>query len=130
MRDNFRQLGIPGTSYSLQLVSNNGKVVLHILKGTDVIDSLILKDEDVEDGIPKLNLLVGWVLRTLPTPNINPHLIMRTAQALVRLVFKKKSGYNVKVPLPFTLPRSLEKLINFKVEQFRTLENSIAIKEE
>ena len=43
------QIGIPGTSYSLQLSSNNRKVVLHILKGTDVIDSYILKDEDVED---------------------------------------------------------------------------------
>ena len=40
------QLGIPGTSYRIQLGMINDQQVLRLLKGKDVIDTYICKDED------------------------------------------------------------------------------------
>ena len=83
-------LGIPGTSYKIQLGIIDERWALHLLKGQDVIDFYILKDEDVKDGIPKLDVLVGWLLRTLALPNIGTHNIITTVQALIRLLIKKR----------------------------------------
>ncbi|GAH65183.1 unnamed protein product, partial [marine sediment metagenome] len=85
------QLGIPGTSYRIQLGLINGKFATRLLKGKSVIDSYVFKDEDItESGIPNQNLIVGWVLRTVAIPNINPHQVMKTTQALVKQAIEKK----------------------------------------
>ena len=80
-----RQFGIPGTKYRIQLRLINGKWAFLILKGNTVIDSYVCKQEDVStSGLPNQNLIVEWVLRTIAIPNINPHQIMKTVQALTK----------------------------------------------
>jgi len=64
------------------------------LKGQNAIDSYIYKDEDVvEGGFPNQNLIVDCVLRTVTIPNIDPHQLMKTTQALVI--------YNIKLRLVY-----------------------------
>ncbi len=83
-------LGIAGTSYRIQLGLINEKWASRILKGRDIIDSYVFKEEDTAGGLPNSNLIVGWVLRTVAIPNINPHQIMKTTQALVKQAVQKK----------------------------------------
>jgi len=83
------QLGISGTSYRLQLGEINEKWASRLLKGKDVLDSKIY---DLEEGqaLPNQNYIVGWVLQTLVLPNINPHQVMKTVQALVKQAVQNK----------------------------------------
>lgn len=104
------QLGVPGTSYRLQLGLINDKWASRLLKGKDVIDSYVYKDEDVESGFPNQNLIVGWVLRTVAIPNINPHQIMKTTQALVKQALQKKEQRKVVAPVSETKAVELEKV--------------------
>jgi hypothetical protein len=104
------QLGIPGTSYRIQLGLINEKWASRLLKGNNVIDSYIYKDEDVEGGFPNQNLIVGWVIRTVAIPNINPHQIMKTTQALVKQALEKKEQKKVMAPLSETKEVELEKV--------------------
>jgi hypothetical protein len=84
------QLGVAGTSYRIQLGEINEKWAVRLLKGKDVIDSYVFKDEDVQGDFPNQNIIVGWVLRVVAIPNINPHQIMKTTQALVKQAIKNK----------------------------------------
>ncbi|MFX0059304.1 MAG: hypothetical protein ACFE85_08345 [Candidatus Hodarchaeota archaeon] len=104
------QLGIPGTSYRIQLGLINEKWASRLLKGNNVIDSYIYKDEDVSGGFPNQNLIVGWVIRTVAIPNINPHQIMKTTQALVKQALEKKEQKKVMAPLAETKKVELEKV--------------------
>ena len=104
------QLGIPGTSYRLQLGLINEKWAVRMLKGKNILDSYVFKDEDVEGDFPNQNLIVGWVLRTVAIPNINPHQVMKTTQALVKQAFKKKEDRKIKAPLSETKEVELEKV--------------------
>ncbi|MFX1313143.1 MAG: hypothetical protein ACFFHD_11105 [Promethearchaeota archaeon] len=96
------QLGVPGTSYRLQLGLINEKWTVRMLKGKDIIDSYVFKDEDVESEFPNQNLIVGWVLRTVAIPNINPHQVMKTTQALVKQAIQKKEQRKVIAPVSET----------------------------
>lgn len=104
------QLGVPGTSYRLQLGLINEKWAVRMLKGKDVIDSYVFKDEDVQGDFPNQNLIVGWVLRTVAIPNINPHQVMKTTQALVKQAIKKKEEKKIKAPIAETNEIELEKV--------------------
>lgn len=105
------QLGVSGTSYRLQLGLINGKWATRILKGKDVIDSFVFKDEDIaQDQAPNQNLIVGWVLRTIAIPNINPHQIMKTTQVLVKQAIDNKDKQKVVAPLAETKAVELEKV--------------------
>lgn len=106
------QLGVPGTSYRIQLGLINGKWASRLLKGKDVIDSYVYKDEDTEGGFPNQNLIVGWVLRTVAIPNINPHQVMKTTQALVKQAIQKKDERKFKAPISETREVELEKVPN------------------
>ena len=88
------QLGISGTSYRLQLGEINDKWASRLLKGQDVLDSKVY---DLEEGqaLPNQNYIVGWVLQTLVLPNINPHQIMKTVQALVKQAVQTKEKKKV-----------------------------------
>ncbi len=90
------QLGVAGTSYRIQLGEINDKWAVRLLKGKDVIDSYVFKDEDVQGDFPNQNIIVGWVLRTVAIPNINPHQIMKTTQALVKQAIKNKEEKKMK----------------------------------
>ena len=104
------ELGIPGTSYRVQLGLINDKWASRLLKGRDVIDSYVYKDEDTEIGFPNQNLIVGWVLRTVAIPNINPHQVMKTTQALMKQAIKNKEERKVMVPISETKDVELEKV--------------------
>jgi len=105
------QLGIPGTSYRIQLGLINGKFATRLLKGKSVLDSYVFKDEDVsESGIPNQNLIVGWVLRTIAIPNINPHQVMKTTQALVKQAIDKIKQKKEVAPISETKKVELEKV--------------------
>jgi hypothetical protein len=112
------QLGIPGTSYRIQLGLINGKWASRLLKGQDVIDSYVYKDEDLGDtGFPNQNLIVGWVIRTVAIPNINPHQIMKTTQALVKQALEKKDQRKATVPLSETKEVELEKVPDTEIRR-------------
>ncbi|UCD01978.1 MAG: zinc ribbon domain-containing protein [Promethearchaeota archaeon] len=102
------QLGVPGTSYRLQLGLINEKWAVRLLKGKEVMDSYIFRDEDVQGDFPNQNLIVGWVLRTVAIPNINPHQVMKTTQALVKQALQKKTQKKVVAPISETKEIELE----------------------
>ena len=104
------QLGVPGTSYRLQLGLINGKWASRLLKGKEVIDSYVFKDEDVQGDIPNQNRIVSWVLMTVAIPNINPHQIMKTTQALVKQALQKKEERKVVAPISETKKVELERV--------------------
>ena len=105
------QLGIPGTSYRIQLGLINDKWASRLLKGNDIIDSYVYKDDDTGDqGFPNQNMIVGWVLRTIAIPNINPHQIMKTTQVLVKQAKQKKEQQKVMAPVSETRDVELEKV--------------------
>ncbi len=104
------QLGISGTSYRLQLGLINGKWASRLLRGKDVLDSYVYKDIEVEGDFPNQNYIVGWVLRTVAIPNINPHQIMKTTQVLVKQAIEKKTQKKVVAPVSETKDISLRKV--------------------
>ena len=112
------QLGIAGTSYRLQLGLINEKWASRILKGKDVIDSYVYKDEDISDeGFPNQNLVVGWVLRTITLPNINPYGIMKTTGALVKQAMTNKEKRKVVAPVSETKKVELEKVPDHELKR-------------
>jgi len=104
------ELGISGTSYRIQLGLINEKWASRLLKGRNVIDSYVYKDEDTSGGFPNQNLIVGWVLRTIAIPNINPHQVMKTTQALVKQAIKRKEERKAMVPMSDTKDVQLDKV--------------------
>ncbi len=105
------QLGIPGTSYRIQLGLINDKWASRLLKGNNIIDSYVYRDDDSGDqGFPNQNMIVGWVLRTIAIPNINPHQIMKTTQVLVKQARQKREQQKVMAPVSETRDVELEKV--------------------
>jgi hypothetical protein len=114
------QLGIAGTSYRIQLGLINGRWASRLLKGNNVIDSYVYKDEDVQGGYPNQNIIVGWVLRTVAIPNINPHQVMKTTQALVKQAIDKKEQKKVMAPISETKEVELEKVPESQLKRLQT----------
>jgi hypothetical protein len=81
-----------------------------MLKGKDVIDSYVFKDEDVQGDFPNQNIIVGWVIRTVAIPNINPHQVMKTTQALVKQAIQKKEQKKVVAPISEARDVELERV--------------------
>jgi len=82
-----------------------------LLKGNSLIDSYVFKDEDLgASGFPNQNLIVGWVLRTVAIPNINPHQIMKTTQALAKQAMTKREEKKVVAPISEAKKVELEKV--------------------
>jgi len=104
------ELGIPGTSYRIQLGLINDKWASRLLKGKGVIDSYVYRDDDTVGGFPNQNLIVGWVLRTIAIPNINPHQVMKTTQALVKQAIKRREERKAMVPISDTKDVQLDKV--------------------
>jgi len=114
------QLGIAGTSYRIQLGLINGRWASRLLKGNNVIDSYVYKDEDVQGDYPNQNIIVGWVLRTVAIPNINPHQVMKTTQALVKQAVEKKEQKKVMAPISETKGVELEKVPESQLKRPKT----------
>ncbi|TXT53651.1 MAG: hypothetical protein BAJALOKI2v1_890006 [Promethearchaeota archaeon] len=112
------QLGIPGTSYRLQLGLINEKWASRILKGKNVIDSYVYKEEDIsKSGVPNQNMIVGYVLRTVAIPNINPHQVMKTTQALVKQAITNKDKKKAVAPVSETKEVELEKVPQSEIKR-------------
>lgn len=103
-------LGISGTSYLIQLGLINGKWGARLLKGKDIIDSYVFKDEDVEADRPNSNIVVGWILRTITLPNINPYGVMKTVQALLKQAVGNKDKHRMSAPVSETKHVKLEEV--------------------
>lgn len=88
------QLGIAGTSYDLQIGLINGKWASRLLKRREVIDTDVYRDDDIDEGLPKQDVIVGWVLRTVVIPNINPHQVKKTVQTLLLQAKNNKDRSN------------------------------------
>ncbi len=82
-----------------------------MLRGKDVLDSYVFKDEDIgTSGFPNQNIIVGWVLRTVAIPNINPHQIMKTTQALTKQAITRKEARKAVAPISEAKEVELEKV--------------------
>ena len=82
-----------------------------MLRGKNVIDSYVFKDDDISaSGFPNQNIIVGWVLRTVAIPNINPHQIMKTTQALTKQAITKKEERKAVAPISDAKEVELEKV--------------------
>ncbi len=103
-------LGIAGTSYLVQLGLINEKWAARVLKGRDVIDSYVFKDEDIDADRPNSNIIVGWILRTITLPNINPYGVMKTVQALLKQAVDKKDKHRMSAPISETQHVKLEQV--------------------
>jgi len=91
------QLGIPGTSFRIELGLIKGIWVFRLLKGKNVINSYVFNEEDLSAlGIPDPNLIIGWVLRILAIPNIKPHQITKAVHALTNQVIKNISELDLR----------------------------------
>jgi hypothetical protein len=80
------------------------------MKGKDLIDSYVYKETEVSGDFPNQNYIVGWVLRTVAIPNINPHQIMKTTQALVKQAVQRKEEKKVVAPVDEAKKVELEKV--------------------
>ncbi|MHA1479081.1 MAG: GTP-binding protein, partial [Promethearchaeota archaeon] len=89
-----------------------------MLKGNSVIDSYVFKDDDMSAaGFPNQNLIVGWVLRTVAIPNINPHQIMKTTQALTKQAITNKEEKKVVAPISEAKEVELEKVPESEIKR-------------
>ena len=80
-------------------------------KGKDVLDSYVFKDLDIaENGAPNQNIVVGYVLRTITLPNINPYGVMKTVQALTNQALKNKDKKKEMVSVEDTKKVELKKV--------------------
>ena len=81
--------------YEIELGVINRMWASRLLENKKVIDYYVYQDEDLDNGFPNQNVIVGWVLRTLKNPNINPHRIMKITQALVQQALgNKRNGFS------------------------------------
>lgn len=89
------QLGVPGTSYKIQLGLINNQWASRLVKGNNILASKVYElDED--QTTPNINYIVGWVLQTSTIPNINPHQVMKSAQALMNQAKQKMEKREIK----------------------------------
>jgi hypothetical protein len=70
-------LGIPGSSYMVQLGKVGKTWAVRLAKGNDVLDSKVFHDNTGDDP-PNANTIVAWVISTLPIPNLNPYQIAKS----------------------------------------------------
>ena len=74
------QLGIPGSSYRVQLGKVNNIWAVRMAKGNDILDSKVFRDHNDPEGTnpPNANSVVAWILSVLPIPNLNPYQIVKS----------------------------------------------------
>ncbi|MHA1109532.1 MAG: zinc ribbon domain-containing protein [Promethearchaeota archaeon] len=70
-------LGIPGSSYMVQLGKVGNTWAIRLAKGNDVLDSKVFHNNTGDDP-PNANNLVAWIISALPIPNLNPYQIAKS----------------------------------------------------
>ncbi len=68
-------------------------------------------------GFPNQNLIVGWVLRIVAIPNINPHQIMKTTHALTKQAITRKQEKKVVAPISEAKEVELEKVPESEIKR-------------
>ena len=68
-------------------------------------------------GFPNQNIIVGWVLRTVAIPNINPHQIMKTVHALTKQAITNKEEKKVAAPISEAKEVELEKVPESEIKR-------------
>ena len=68
-------------------------------------------------GFPNQNLIVGWVLRTVAIPNINPHQIMKTTHALTKQAITRKQEKKAAAPISEAKEVELEKVPESEIKR-------------
>ncbi len=68
-------------------------------------------------GFPNQNLIVGWVLRTVAIPNINPHQIMKTTHALTKQAITRKEEKKAATPISEAKEVELEKVPESEIKR-------------
>jgi len=126
------QLGISGTSYSVQLGLINGKWAIKLMRGKEVIDCYIFKKLD-KNQLPGSEEIIRWILNAIPL-NINPHHVSKTAQILLKQAEENKNKKKVLAPIK-DVRESKEKLnevpksdIKRPKAQGRVIENNVEVK--
>ncbi len=89
------QLGVSGTSYKIQLGLINNQWASRLVKGNNVLASKVY-ELDEGQSTPNINYIVGWVLQASAIPNINPHQVMKSAQALMNQAKQKLEKKEIK----------------------------------
>ncbi len=100
MSENFKPLtnplGVPGTSYKMQLGLVHNQWASRLLKGVKVLAEKtynLLEDEEY----PNTNFLVGFVLQNAAIPNINPRQIMKVTESLLNRAIENIKTQNISI---------------------------------
>ncbi len=92
-------LGIPGSSYMVQL-GKVGKVWgVRLAKGNDILDSKVFHDNTGDDP-PNANSIVAWVISTLPIPNLNPYQIAKSVGFIRQEAIRRNEDMKRKPAVP------------------------------
>jgi len=74
-----REFEISGTNYRIEVGVLNGRYVFNLLDDKTLIDSHVFEYEEHDHfGLPRQNLVVGWVMRVTHELNIDIHQIVKT----------------------------------------------------
>jgi hypothetical protein len=68
-------------------------------------------------GFPNQNIMVGWVLRTVAIPNINPHQIMKTVHALTKQAITNKEEKKAAAPISEAKEVELDKVPESEIKR-------------
>jgi hypothetical protein len=88
-------LGVPGTSYKMQLGLINEKWASRLIKGKNVLATKTY-DLTEDEEYPNTNFIVGFVLQNAAIPNINPRQIMRVTESLLSRAKEKYDKKEIK----------------------------------
>lgn len=91
------QLGISGTSYSIQLGIINGKWAVKLLRGKDVIDCYIFENLD-KNQLLGTEEIIRWILNAIPL-RLNPYQVSKTAQIWLKQAEENSNKKKVLAPI-------------------------------
>ncbi len=92
-------LGIPGSSYMVQLGKVGDVWGVRLAKGNDILDSKVFR-ENTGDDPPNANALVAWVISTLPIPNLNPYQIAKSIGFIRQEAIRRNEDMKRKPAVP------------------------------
>ena len=92
-------LGIPGSSYMVQLGKVGDVWGVRLAKGNDILDSKVFRDNTGDDP-PNANAIVAWVISTIPIPNLNPYQIAKSVGFIRQEAIRRNEDMKRKPSVP------------------------------
>lgn len=117
-------LGVPGTSYKIQLGLTNNQWSSRLVKGNNVLASKVYELDEGENT-PNVNYIVGWVLQASAIPNINPHQVMKSAQALMNQAKQKLEQRAAKPSITESKPADKQKETLSEAEKRKAFQEKV-----